>query len=94
VGGNLKKRYYIIVLAIMLLCCNFACAEDGNYDAFVTNNDGTYSASVVVESNKVTIVRWPQGGFTLVSTEEIVDGVAKGTDSDGNPISIEVQDYY
>ena len=82
------------MLVSMLLLSNFACAEDGNYDAFVTTKDGTYSASVVVESGKVTMVRWQRGVNTIVSTAEIVDGVANGTDSDGNPISIEVQDYY
>lgn len=72
---------------------SFICSEDGTYDATVTTDSGSYSVPVEVEDGEVTQVYWPNGGDMTVYGGEISDGEASGTNSRGESVSIELEDY-
>ena len=85
----MKKLALVIVL--MLACCTIAYAE--TRDATVTTDSGTYTVPVEVDGGEVTHVYWPNGGAMNVYGGELDDGFASGTNSRGDYVSIEVDDY-
>lgn len=63
------------------------------YDAVVTTDSGSYTVPVEVEDGEVTHVYWPNGGAMNVYGGELSDGEAVGTNSRGETVSVEVDDY-
>lgn len=48
---------------------------------------------VEVEDGEVTHVQWPNGGNMSVSGAELENGEASGTNSRGESVDIEIEDY-
>jgi len=93
----MDKKQLVIISAVMLsslLSFNFVFAEDGTYNAFITNTGGTYIGTALVEGELITAVTWSGGQQIFDPGIQVVDGDASGLDSDGRPISIELEDYY
>lgn len=90
-----KKRKLIIPGFIIgaLLICSVAFSEDGTFDATVTTDSGSYSVPVEVEGGEVTYVHWSNGGDMTVSGAEISGGEASGTNSRGETVSVQIDDY-
>lgn len=63
------------------------------YDAIVTTDSGSYTVPVEVEDGEVTHVYWPNGGAMNVYGGELSDGEAFGTNSRGETVSVQVDDY-
>lgn len=85
-----------IILGIAIYYVLFACpifSEDGTYDATVTTDSGSYSVPVEVEDGEVTYVHWPNGGDMSVSGADISDNEATGTNSRGESVNIELENY-
>jgi hypothetical protein len=92
----MNKKYFAIALLIVfcgLLFCRPIFAQNGEYGAYVTTKDGTYSGTAIIEYGQVIMVRLEQGNIAVLDAK-VINGAAEGKDTDGNPISIEIQDYY
>ena len=88
----MKKIFYLIPIASILLFFTPALAEDGTYDATVTTDSGTYTVPVEVEDGEVTHVDWPNGGNMTVQGADLQDGEADGTNLRGDSVHIELDD--
>ena len=90
-----KSFLFVACLISVLISVSSANAqaEDGTYDALVTTDSGTYTVPVEVEDGEVTHVIWPNGGEMSVDGGELSDGEAYGTNSRGDDVSIEIDDY-
>ena len=86
----MRNLFFIIIFVFLSSICH---AEDGTYDATVTTESGTYTVPVEVEDGEVTYIHWPNGGDMSVSGAEIADGEATGTNSKGETVQIELDDY-
>lgn len=92
----MRKKYFAIALLVVfcgLLFCQPLFAQNGEYGAYVTTKDGTFSGTAIIEYGQVIMVRLEKGNI-IVEGAKVIDGVAEGKDPDGNPISIEIQDYF
>ncbi len=84
---------FLLFFFLLFISPKFSLANDGTYDATVTTESGTYTVPVEVEDGSVTYVDWPNGGNMTVYGAEISDGEASGTNSQGDPIDITIDDY-
>lgn len=86
----------IILFGVLLFCSlpsTFADEiEDGEHDAIVRTESGSYSVPVEVEDGEVTRVHWPNGGDMHVYGADIDDGEAQGRDSRGDRVTIELEE--
>jgi|SRR3989338_4879864 len=89
----MNAKISLILILLLVILPSFICSEDGTYDATVTTDSGSYSVPVEVEDGEVTQVYWPNGGDMTVYGGEISDGEASGTNSRGESVSIELEDY-
>jgi hypothetical protein len=90
----MKKTPVLVLVFLVGLVglINNAKAEDGTFDAVVTTNSGSYTVPVEVEDGEVTHVYWSNGGAMSVDGAELDDNEASGTNSRGEPVSIEIDD--
>lgn len=80
------------VLSLVTIMPILSLAEE--YDATVTTSSGSYSVPVEVEHGEVTTVNWPNGGHMSVNGADLdSSGYASGSNSRGDSIQIEVDDY-
>lgn len=89
----MNAKISLILILLLVILPSFACSEDGAYDATVTTDSGSYSVPVEVEDGEVAQVHWSNGGDMTVYGAEISDGEASGTNSRGDSVSIELEDY-
>ena len=87
--NKIIPSYFTIIISCILSCPALA----DTYDATVMTDSGTYSVPVEVDGDEVTQVHWPNGGDMTVSGADISDGEATGTNSNGDMISISIDDY-
>ena len=88
-----KQLTFIVLILTLLLAYSCVLSEDGRYEAIVTTDSGTYSASVEVYDGEVVRIYWPNDEDTTVSGAKINDGEATGVDQNGDTVSIELKDY-
>ncbi len=86
-----KILVFAIVMVLLIALCSPAIAE--TYDAAVTTDSGTYSVPVEVEDGEVTTVYWPNGGDMSVSGAYLDGYTADGSNSRGDSVQIEIDDY-
>lgn len=89
----MKYILYVVICLFFISFSSWVLAEDGTYDATVTTDSGSYSVPVEVEGGEVTYVHWPNGGNMHVYGGDISGGEADGTNSKGDSVHIEVEDY-
>ena len=87
------KIILTVTIVSLLILSTRVFADDGTYNATVTTDSGSYTVPVEVENGEVTIVHWPDGGDMNVYGAEIEDGEASGTNSNGDIINIQIDDY-
>lgn len=91
----MNKKYLALasVFLILLIVFLISFAKADTYDATVTTDSGSYTVPVEVENGEVTHVYWPNGGAMSVCGAEIDDDYARGTNSRGDTVEVEVDGY-
>ncbi len=82
------------ILNVLTVRPAYAKADDGTYDARVHTYGGNYRLDVDVENGEVMSVHWPNGDDLKLHGGELSGGEANAQDTDGNHISIEIDDSY
>ncbi|MFA5315839.1 MAG: hypothetical protein WC369_00235 [Dehalococcoidales bacterium] len=85
--------HFVVFITLMMLPVLSYAIEDGTYDATVTTDSGSYTVPVEVKDGEVMHVEWPNGGNMSVSGAELDGGEASGTNSRGDRVDIEIDDY-
>lgn len=87
-------RLKIVAFFIFLIQFHIQLCSAETYDATVKNDSGTYKVPVEVEDDEVTQVHWPNGGNMHLHGADLDEtGDATGYNSNGERISINVDDY-
>lgn len=89
-GGDVKTFITVMVMCLVLMPGVLSIAE--TYDADVTTDDGTYSASADVENGEVTSIDMPNEGYESITGGDIEGGEASGYDAEGDAIDVRIDD--
>lgn len=89
----MQKACLMVALLVFVGLPALAFAQNGEYDAYVSTESGTYRGVVEVEDGEVVYVRRKDGDQMTLEGAKIVGGQADGTDSNGKSVHIEIDNY-